>query len=114
MSAQIVPLDSPVLTSSSVCFGSWTKNTTSAAPSNTHRMFSLTHRVPRLRVGAPAGASGIDAASMNLSSSGLSHTWRDPRGRRSRAAPRVLLRSGSGAGLRLQDLAEDELAALHD
>src|SRR3954464_239687 len=113
MSAQIVPLDSPVLTSSSVCLGSCTKKPTSAAPSSTQRMLSLTHCVACLRGGAPAGASGIDAASMNLSSSGLSHIRSDPRERRSRR-PAGHRGFKSGGPLRLEDLVEDQLAVLDD
>src|SRR3954465_6866673 len=117
MSAQMVPFDRPVFTSSSVCSGSWTKKTSSAAPSRIQRMLSLTHWPARFRGGAPAGVSGIDAASMERDPSGLDRSRR-PAGRRPvLGAPPLavrMLRSWSGAGLRLQDLAEDELAALHD
>src|SRR6478609_8984629 len=64
MSAQIVPLDRPVLTSSSVCLGSVAKKYRRAAPSSTHRMLSLT-TCPGERRGRVAGAlSGREAASM--------------------------------------------------
>src|SRR5215204_6456585 len=66
MSAQTVPLDRPVLTSSSVCLGSWMKKTSSAAPKSSQRMFSLMNRSGPPRGGAPLGVSEIDAASIGL------------------------------------------------
>src|SRR5690349_4243218 len=113
MSAQIVPLDSPVLTSSNVCFGSCTKKPISAAPSSTHRMLSLNHFAPCLRGGAPAGASGIEAASMNPPRAD-SLTSGVTRGEDISPPPAGPAGWRSGGGLRLEHLAEDELSVLDD
>src|SRR3954452_5232348 len=105
MSAQIVPFDRPVLTSSSVCFGSWTKKYSSASPRSTQRMLSLSTCSAELRGGAPVGVSGIDAASIGDLALGRLKAPGPPGGRffspPRRFAVRIQVRSGGA--LRLQD-----------
>src|SRR3954451_16308621 len=104
MSAQIVPFESPVLTSSSVCFGSCAKKYSSASPRRTERMLSLSARSAELRGGAPVGVSGIDAASMGRPRFGRLKSHGDPAGVFFPPPADSSVRSGSGGALRLEDL----------